>query len=196
VERARRAVGVHGEGSVARAAGIDRERLRGMGALCSACGLGKLTRYREKVVIRVVGQPLFCVECHHLEQARCRVCGRIIRAQAPPNLLEGIGTSYTVYDWSACAMLVLMHYVAAIPFKRLESLHASWGISLADANLWRVVDETDDHLPPLYRAVERHRIQTATTLRIDDTGSMVVALARQIQAELAPSSASASRPGA
>jgi transposase len=156
-----------------------------LGALCSACGLGRMTRYREKVVIRVVGQPLFAAELHHLEQARCRVCGRVVRAEAPPSLLEGIGSSYTVYDWSACAMLVVMHYFAAAPFKRLESLHEGWGIPLADANLWRVADETDDLLLPLYRALELYGIQNATTLRIDDTGSMVVTLARQIQAEVA-----------
>jgi len=156
-----------------------------LGALCSACGLGRLTRYREKVVIRVVGQPLFAAECHHLEQARCRVCGRVVRAEAPTDILEGVGSSYTVYDWSACAMLVVMHYFAAAPFKRLESLHEGWGIPLADANLWHVVDETDDLLHPLYRALELHGIQNATSLRIDDTGSMVVTLARQIQAEIA-----------
>jgi hypothetical protein len=156
-----------------------------LGALCSACGVGRLNRYREKVVIRVVGQPLFAAELHHLEQARCRACGRVIRAEAPTEILEGVGSSYTVYDWSACAMLVVMHYFAAAPFKRLESLHQGWGIPLADANLWRVADETDDFLLPLYRALELFGIQTATTLRIDDTGSMVVDLARQIQAEVA-----------
>jgi hypothetical protein len=156
-----------------------------LGALCAICGVGRLTRYREKVVIRVVGQPLFAAECHHLEQVRCRKCGRIVRAEAPKGLLEGVGSSYTVYDWSACAMLVVMHYFAAAPFKRLESLHAGWGIPLADANLWRVVDETDDLLLPLYRALELHGIQKADTLRIDDTGSVVVALERQIQAEVA-----------
>lgn len=156
-----------------------------LGALCAACGLGRLTRYREKVVIRVVGQPLFGVEVHHLEQARCRVCGRVVRADAPAGLCEGVGSSYVVYDWSACAMLAVIHYFAAMPFKRLESLHQGWGIPLADANLWRVMDETDDLLLPLYRALERHGIAHATSLLIDDTGSKVVALSRQIQAEIA-----------
>jgi transposase len=155
-----------------------------VGALCAACGMGRMTRYREKVVIRVVGQPLFAAELHHLEQARCRVCGRIVRAQTPTGVREGLGSSYAVYDWSACAMLVVMHYFAAAPFKRLESLHQGWGIPLPDANLWRLVDESDDLLLPLYRALELHGVQNATSLRIDDTGSMVVALARQIQAEI------------
>ncbi len=155
-----------------------------VGALCSMCKGGRLTPYREKVVIRIIGQPLFAVEQHHLEQARCRVCGRVARAEAPAAVYEGLGSSYAVYDWSACAMLVVMHYFAATPFKRLESLHAGWGVPVPDANLWRMVDETDDLLHPLYRALEHHGVQKAVSLRIDDTGSMVVALARQIQAEV------------
>jgi len=155
-----------------------------VGALCGACSAGRMTRYREKVVIRIIGQPLFAAEQHHLEQARCRACGKVERAQAPQEIFEGLGSSYAVYDWSACAMLVVMHYFAATPFKRLESLHAGWGIPVPDANLWRMVDETDDLLHPLYRALERHGVQKAVSLRIDDTGSAVVALARQIQAEL------------
>jgi hypothetical protein len=155
-----------------------------VGSLCAACGLGRMTRYREKVVIRVIGQPLFAAELHHLEQARCRVCGRILRADAPSGTCEGLGSSYVVYDWSACAMLVVMHYFAATPFKRLESLHEGWGIPVPDANLWRLVDESDDLLLPLYRALELHGVQNATTLRIDDTGSMVVDLAKQIQSEI------------
>lgn len=155
-----------------------------LGSLCPACGIGRLSRYREKVIIRVVGQPLFAPELHHSEQARCRNCGNIERAQVPAQLREGVGTEYIVYDWSACAMLVTMHYFAAVPFKRLEALHEGWGIPLADANLWRIVDETDDVLHPLYRALELHGIQSATSLRIDDTGSMVVALARRIREEV------------
>lgn len=156
-----------------------------VGALCPACKVGHLTKYREKVVIRVIGQPLFTAERHHFEQARCRTCGRVVRAEAPPTVLEGLGSSYCVYDWSACAMLVVMHYFAAIPFKRLESLHAGWGVPVPDANLWRMVDESDDLLHPLYRALEHHGVQNAVSLRIDDTGSMVVTLAKQIQVEIA-----------
>lgn len=156
-----------------------------LGALCAACGLGRMTRYREKVIIRVVGQPLFAAQLHHCEQARCRVCGRIVQAFAPAEVREGLGSSYAVYDWSACAMLIVWHYFAANPFKRLEALHEGWGIPLSDANLWRLVDESDDLLLPLHRALERHAVQQATSLRIDDTASSVVSLARQIRAEVA-----------
>lgn len=156
-----------------------------IGAVCDACGVGRFCRYREKIVVRIVGQPLFGAETHHLEQARCKICGRVIRADGPAALLDGVGSSYIVYDWSACAMLLVMHYFAGAPFKRLESLHAGWGVPLADANQWHMVDTSDDRLLPLYRALELHGIQQATTLRIDDTGSKVIALRRRIQAEIA-----------
>jgi hypothetical protein len=155
-----------------------------LGALCDACGLGPISLYREKLVIRVIGQPLFCAEAHHFEQGRCRICGRVIRAEVSGDLLVGVGTSYIVYDWSACAMLIVMHYFAGAPFKRLESLHEGWGVPLADSNQWNLVDAADDHLVPLYRALERYGVQKATSLLIDDTGSMVISIARQIKAEV------------
>jgi hypothetical protein len=105
-----------------------------LGMVCERCGAGRMGRYREKVVIRIVGQPLLQAMLHHYEQARCKICGYIVRATGPAYVLEGIGTSYVTYDWSACAMLIVMHYFAGAPFKRLESLHQSWGIPLADAN--------------------------------------------------------------
>jgi transposase len=155
-----------------------------LGALCAACGLARMSRYREKVVVRVIGQPLFSAEVHPFEQVRCRVCGRIVRADGPVGFQEGVGTSYIVYDGSACAMLIVMHYFAGAPFKRLESLHDGWGVPMPDANQWNLVDAADDLLVPLYRALERYGIQNATSLRIDDTASMVIAIAREIQAEI------------
>jgi hypothetical protein len=156
-----------------------------IGAVCSACQIGKMHRYREKVIIRIVGQPMFHAEQHHHEQARCRNCGRVVRADGTACVHEGVGTEYIRYDWSACAMLLFMHYTGGDPFKRVESHHAGWGVPMPDANQWEVVDKADDLLLPLYRAIEQHAIQRATNFRIDDTGSVVITLKRQIEAELA-----------
>lgn len=156
-----------------------------LGALCAACGIGRMSPYRDKVIIRVVGQSIFGAERHRFQQARCRLCGAIARADGTDLVLDGIGTSYITYHWSACAMLIVMHYFAGAPFKRLEALHQGWGIPMPDANQWQLVDRCDDLLAPLYKAIERHGIHNATTLRIDDTGSLIIELRRQIQAETA-----------
>ncbi len=156
-----------------------------VGAICALCGVGRVFPYRDKVIVRVIGQSLFAAERHHFEQGRCRLCGAIFTAEGSELVVRGgIGTSYIVYDWSACAMLIVMHYFAGGPFKRLEALHQGWGVPMPDANQWRVVDECDDLLAPLYRALERHAIQNATSIGFDDTGSMIIDTRRQIQKEL------------
>ena len=156
-----------------------------IGALCEVCRLARMSRYREKIIIRIIGRPMFGAELHHFEQARCRSCGYIVRAEGPDNVDQGLGTDYVRYDWSACAMLMVMHYFGGAPFKRIESLHEGWGVPMPDANQWEVVSAGDDLLLPLYRALEQHAIQKSTNFRIDDTGAMVLALKRQINAELA-----------
>lgn len=156
-----------------------------IGTVCEVCGFGKMYHYREKVIIRIVGQPLFTAENYHHEQARCRECGHIVRAAGPACVHEGIGSDYVRYDWSACAMLMVMHYFSGAPFKRLESLHEGWGVPMADANQWALVNAGDDLLLALYKALEQHAIQTGTNFRIDDTGSMVIGIQKQINADLA-----------
>jgi len=156
-----------------------------VGTICAACQIGRMLGYRAKVIVRVVGQPLFGAERHVFEQARCRICGAIIQADGMSVVLDGVGTEYVTYHWSACAMLIVMHYFAGAPFKRLEALHRGWRVPMPDANQWRLVDECDDLLAPVYKAIERHAIQNATTLTIDDTGSMIIALRRQIEDEIA-----------
>jgi transposase len=153
-----------------------------IGSLCEACSAGCMTKYREKVTIRVVGQPLFGVELHHAEQARCRICGRIITAALPRCAGDGIGKSVT-YHWTACATLIVMHYFAGMPFKRLESLHESWGIPFSDANQWEMIDGAMGLLSPLLKALEKHATANLTSFLIDDTGTMVIELRRQIEAE-------------
>jgi hypothetical protein len=128
---------------------------------------------------------LFDAEVHHFEQARCKLCGAIVRAEGDAAVLIGLGSNYITYDWTACAMLLVMHYFACTPSKRIESLHAGWGIPLPDANQWEIANTSSDLLFPLYKALERHGIQNGINLRIDDTGSMIIEVRRQIRAEIA-----------
>jgi len=159
-----------------------------IGSLCAACGIGRMTRHREQISIRIVGQPMFGAELHHAEQGRCRICGRVCRATLPPGIQEGIGKAVT-YHWSACAMLIVLHYFSGLPFKRLDSLHKSWGIPFADANQWEVASGTMQLLAPMIKALVRFAIENILTLRMDDTGSMILEIKRQITAELAAAKA-------
>ncbi len=156
-----------------------------LGAICAACGRGRVSTYRPKIIIRIIGQPIFAALRHLFQQGHCKLCGAVVTAEGWEQVIRGgIGSSYITYDWSACAMLLVMHYFAGAPFKRIEALHQGWGVPMPDANQWRLADECDDQLVPLYRAAERHGIQNAKALRFDDTGSMIIEIRRQIQKEL------------
>ena len=172
-ESKRKGHGRNGAGAYASAKHVFHALLNGViGAVCEACGIGRISPYREKLIVCIKGQPLFDAEVHHFEQGRCRLCGAIVRAEGSETVTEGLGSSYINYDWSACAMLLVMHYFAGLPFKRLEALHGGWGVPMPDANQWFLAKESADLLFPLYKALEKYGIQKATTLRIDDTGSM------------------------
>ena len=79
--------------------------------------MGRVFRYRDKVIVRVVGQSLFAAQRHQFEQGCCRVCGAIFTAQGRElSLRGGLGSGYITYDGSAGAMLIvtaLEKYVAA-----------------------------------------------------------------------------------
>ena len=154
-----------------------------IGFFCQDCGHGRMKRYRSKKIICVIGQPLFAAEIHEAEQARCPGCGKIISAPLPAKTGEGIG-KHVIYHWSAAAMLLVLHYTGGMPFKRLELLHSSWGIPFSDANQWEVVNGAIDYLMPLLKAIENHAIENVQTLKIDDTGSMVLEIQQQITAEV------------
>ena len=178
--------GRNGAGAFVNATTCDHALDNGiLGAVCARCGRGRVLPYPDKVIVRVVGQSIFAAERHHFKQGRCRGCGAIFTAEGRKPILQGgLGSDYITYDWSACAMLIVMHYLAHQPFKRLEALQQGWGVPMPDANQWRLADESGDRLDPLYRAVERHAIQNAITLRLDDTGSMIIQVKRQIQQEI------------
>ncbi|MFP4283368.1 MAG: transposase [Opitutales bacterium] len=184
-ETRRKGHGRNGAGAYTNAKHIMHMLLAGViGSICHACGIGRMSRYREKLVVVIKGQPLFAGAVHHFEQARCRLCGAIVTAEGKAIITRGLGSSYITYDWSACAMLVVMHYFAGMPFKRLEALQAGWGIPMPDANQWALADASAELLLPLYDALERHGVHNATALRIDDTGSMIIEVRQKIRAEI------------
>ena len=158
-----------------------------IGQLCTKCGEATMTRYRAQVHIRIVGQPFFGSECHHAEQAHCKACGRVVSA-LPAHVTEGFGKAVT-WDASAAAMLILLHYFYGTPFKRIETLHKAWGTPLADATQWEIASEAVTNLTAFFNALIVWAIQNMTNFSMDDTGTIILTLKRQIATELAAAAA-------
>lgn len=153
-----------------------------IGSLCTKCGGARMTRYRNQVHIRIVGQPFFGAECHHAEQARCKSCGRVISA-LPKQVTQGFGKSAT-WDPSAAAMLIVLHYFYGMPFKRIEILHKGWGTPISDATQWEISAEAITNVMPLFIRMIEWAIQNMLSFSFDDTGGMILTLKRQIADEL------------
>lgn len=140
------------------------------GQHCPCCEKGRMYEEREGRIIRVVGQAAFQVVVHHVQKVRCRLCGVTAEASYPRELLAA---HISGFDYKACALLVVSHYLSGLPFKRLETIQAWLHQKVADACLWDVVNQVDDALLPVYRIHEQEQINEAVSVRYDDTGAKI-----------------------
>jgi hypothetical protein len=141
------------------------------GQRCDCCGR-KMYQERERKIIRIVGQPSFASEVHHLQQARCRTCGNSKRADYPVILDK----HYSGFTFEACSYLICLHYLGGVPFNRLETMQSWLGTEVSDARIWDVVDQVDTLLMPVFRAFESEAVKFATSVRYDDTGSNIASV--------------------
>lgn len=139
---------------------------------CDECSGGKLYQEREKRIIRIVGSPNFNAQIHHIHQARCRQCGKTLKAKYPAALDQHIGG----FDYLACAILVVFHYLGGVPFLRFEKFQHWLGTRISDSTFWDIINQVDDLLQRVFRSYEKESIITATSLRFDDTGAYINSL--------------------
>ena len=146
---------------------------------CDACTSGKLYQEREKRIIRIVGNPNFSARIHHIHQARCRQCGKTLKADYPAVLDQHIGG----FDYLACAILIVFHYLGGVPFLRFEMFQHWLGTRISDSTFWEIVDQVDDLLQGVFRLHEKQAMTTGVSVRFDDTGSYVNSLNKKKTSE-------------
>lgn len=152
-----------------------------LGTQCKKCG-GGMAKYTPQIQIVIKGQPSFVAERHIAERFTCKCCNHSVVASTP-EIKGGIGKS-VIYDPSAIAMLIVLHYGAFIPFNRIDFLHKSWGVPFASSNQWDVIAEAYERLKPLYDAIILYAVFNVVGIRFDDTGSIVWALKSLIKEQL------------
>jgi len=143
---------------------------------CPCCHKKTLKKYHSRIILRIEGTPMFQAEQHLTEQMRCAEC-------QPICIPKGFGKS-TVTSYSAAALLAVLHYSKAIPFKRLETLQQGWGIPFPDSTQDEIMRDAADCLSSLDKALEEHAIKKATDVLADDGSANVVELHRKIKQEL------------
>lgn len=162
----------HGRRSASEYTGAKRERVthtaRKSGDPCECCGRGKLYPYNPaNQFVRVVAIAPIQATVYEQEVLRCNQCG--VRREAP--LPEGVEP--VKYDASVAAMVVTYRYGAGVPFARLETLCAGWGIPLPQTTQWMLVSQALSGVEPVYEAL-RGTAANAELFHQDDTGMRVL----------------------
>ena len=117
---------------------VSHEVLR-CGDPCPHCG-GRLHRFRNAPVLRILGRSMLEPEVSDLEQLRCGDCQHVFTARLPLQVQGGR------YDESATAIIAIMHYQAGLPFHRIAQLQHQLQVAVPASTQWDVVNSGADVL--------------------------------------------------
>lgn len=135
---------------------VPLEELRA-GDPCPNCG-GRLHRFRNAAVLRILGRSLFEPRVDELEQVRCGDCLRVFTAPgAKPR-----------YDESATAVVATFHYQAGIPFHRLADVQQQLQVAVPASTQWDLINEGADVLRPVFDKLV-NVAASGNILHIDDS---------------------------
>jgi hypothetical protein len=149
---------------------VDHETLK-PGDTCTACRRGKVYDDEPGILIHVSGQAPLVAELAEQQKLRCRLCGAIFTARAPPGFDE------EKYDASATAMIGLLKYGTGMPFYRLDRLQQSLGIPLPASTQWDLVEEGASVLEHVRDELIR-QAAAGEVVHNDDTTMKILALAK------------------
>jgi len=142
---------------------------------CPSCQKGRAYETAEPGrLVRIRGQAPLGATVYELQKLRCNLCGEIFTAPAP----SGVGSEK--YDAESAAMIALLKYGSGMPFNRLERLEGSLGIPLPAATQWQIVQEMDQTIKPVGKAMIRQAAQ-GRVVHNDDTTMKILDLARRRQ---------------
>ncbi len=138
--------------------------------ICPECSTGALYTIKTPgVLVRITGMAPLAATVYRLEKLRCNLCGKVFTAREPP----GVGAAK--YDESATAMVALLKYGAGLPFNRIETLQAGFGIPMPSSTQWEIVAGGGEQLLPAYQELVRQAAQ-GEVLHNDDTTMKILEL--------------------
>ncbi len=139
---------------------VFHESLR-CGDPCPRCG-GRLHRFRNAPVLRILGRSMLEPEVSDLQQLRCGDCQHVFTARLPLQVQGG------KYDESATAIIAIMHYQAGMPFHRIAQLQHQLQVAVPASTQWDVVNSGADVLLPVFEKLALDAAQ-GSVLHIDDS---------------------------
>jgi transposase len=143
------------------------------GEACPDCKQGKLyVLKRPAQWVRITAQPLFAATRFELEQLRCKLCGKVFTAPAPPE------AGLEKYDPNTGPMLGYMRFGTGLPHYRLERMQADLGVRLPASTQWELMAQTGQALEPVHQTLMSLAAQ-GHLIHNDDTPMRVQSLAEE-----------------
>jgi transposase len=143
------------------------------GDRCPDCQQGKLYLLKRPAqIVRLSAQSLFAATRFELEKLRCKLCGKVFTAPAPPE------AGLEKYDPSVGPMLGYLRFGAGLPHYRLDKMQTDLGVRLPASTQWELMAQTGRALEPVQEALSTLAAQ-GRLIHNDDTTMRVQSLAKE-----------------
>ena len=140
---------------------------------CPDCKQGKLYLLKRPAqIVRMTAQSLFAATRFELEKLRCKLCGKVFTAPAPPEA----GTEK--YDPSVGPMLGYLRFGGGLPHYRLDKMQTDLGVRLPASTQWELMAQAGQALEPVHEALLTLAAQ-GQVIHNDDTPMRVQSLAQE-----------------
>jgi transposase len=123
-------------------------------------------------LVRIAAQPLFAATRFELEKLRCKLCGKVFTAPAPPE------AGLEKYDPNTGPMLGYLRFGTGLPHYRLERMQADLGVRLPASTQWELMAQTGQALEPVHETLMSLAAQ-GHLIHNDDTTMRVQSLAKE-----------------
>jgi transposase len=140
---------------------------------CPDCKQGKLyVLKRPAQIVRISAQPLFAAIRFELEKLRCKLCGQIFSAPAPPE------AGLEKYDPTVGPMLGYLRFGGGLPHYRLDRMQTDLGVRLPASTQWELMAQAGQAMEPAHEALITLAAQ-GKLIHNDDTTMRVQSLAKE-----------------
>lgn len=140
---------------------------------CPDCRQGKLYRLRRPAqIVRITAQSLFAAARFELEKLRCKLCGKLFTAPAPPE------AGQEKYAPSVGPMLGYLRFGGGLPHYRLDKMQTDLGVRLPASTQWELMAQAGQALEPVHEALITLAAQ-GQLIHNDDTPMRVQSLAKE-----------------
>jgi transposase len=146
------------------------------GDSCPCCPHKKLRAIEPGSVLVLKGQALVGAEVLSMERLICDGCSQTYTAKQPNAEIE-------VKESTAKAAVATAHYGYGLPFYRMQSLQAVFGIPLSDSKLWDMTRDIFPDVLPIFKELLRQAVFAGSYFN-DDTPMRVLSHAKKLRTSI------------